>query len=401
MKYLYRIIEKQINKVSAVFPAVLLTGPRQVGKTTVLKHLCKDERKYISLDDLSLRELANDDPKLFLSRFKAPLLIDEIQYAPNLLPYIKIEIDKSKKKGMYWLTGSQQFHLMKGINESLAGRIAVLQILGFSQREKFNVAINSKMFAPEKLQEPIKTKKNIFKIIWEGSFPGAVTTPKMDYSVYFNSYLQTYIQRDIRDLTQIGNTSQFLKFIKACAARTAQILNYSELAKDVDISVNTAKLWISILEASYQIFLLPAFSSNINSRLIKSPKLYFIDTGLAAHLTNWTTPENLSVGAMNSAFFETYVVSEILKNSWYHNKSAQLYYYRDKDKKEIDLIIEKNNTLFPVEIKMSAMVKKDWIKNFYILENFKQPKGKGAIICMNDEILPINNSVNAVPWQYL
>lgn len=399
--YLNRIIEKAIINISRQYPAVLLTGPRQVGKTTLLKYLSQKERRYITLDDLNVRELAKDDPKLFIQQFPAPVLIDEIQYAPELLPYIKIEIDKHRINGNYWLTGSQQYHVMKGVTETLAGRIAIVNLFGFSQKERLKLAREKEPFLPDgkgNIAIPFAPDiKKIYNFIWRGAFPVPIINKSVDINVFYNSYLQTYLQRDVHDLTQVGNIRQFTRFIKACAARTGQLLNYSELAKDTDISVMTAKHWISILEASFIIYLLQPFSGNLTKRLIKTPKLYFVDTGLCAWLTGWTSPDTLMNGAMAGAIFETYVVSEIFKSRHNHAKPPNLFFYRDKDGNEIDLIIEKDNQLYPVEIKKSAMVKRNWIKNFNVMKKFTDDHFTGGIICLTEQIVPINENIYAYP----
>ncbi len=389
---------------SKQFGAVLLTGPRQVGKTTFLKHICPADRTYVTLDDPPTRALAQEDGGLFMKRFTPPLLIDEIQYAPNLLPYIKMQVDSSGKTGQFWLTGSQQFLMMKGISETLAGRVAILNLLGFSQREKDRSNISIKPFIPEKKKLAARLSfakkpnlKQIYKNIWLGSFPALIAGAAKNRKLYYSSYLQTYLQRDVRDLAQVGNETAFLKFIRACAARTGQLLNLADLAKDTDISIPTAKKWLSILLASFQIFLLQPYHSNITKRLVKTPKLYFLDTGLCTYLTEWNSPETLEAGAMSGAIFETWVFTEILKSYWHRGFEPLIYYYRDKDKKEIDFIIEENQKLYPIEVKKSTAVKKDWGREFSVLSKLKKTTGKGIVICMAERPLPLDNKNDAVP----
>lgn len=399
--YFHRILEHQIESISQQFPVLLLTGPRQIGKTTLFRFLCQPERTYVSLDDLSLRELARHDPVLFLKQFQTPLLIDEIQYAPQLLPYIKIHVDEHHRKGDFWLTGSQQYQVMKGITESLAGRVAIVNLLGFSQKEREGLPEHSVPFFPGEnvmsQQIPSADLQELYTRIWTGSFPVTIVERNLDKRLFYNSYLQTYLQRDIRELSQVGNLDQFTRFIKACAARTGQLLNYSDLARDVDISVTTAKNWLSLLVSSFQVLLLPPYHSNITKRLIKAPKLYFMDTGLCAFLTEWTSPETLQNGAMSGAIFETYVVTEILKSWWFHAKSPQLYYYRDKDGREIDLLIIRDNTLYPIEIKRAATIQRSWLKHFPVLDRFPMERGPGAVICLHDKVQYIDSMNRAVP----
>ncbi len=402
--YYSRSLKDVWLKASRQFGVLLLTGPRQVGKTTFLKHICSAERSYITLDDPPTRALANEDPGLFMKRFTGPLLIDEIQYAPNLLPYIKMAVDLSGKKGQFWLTGSQQFLMMKGISETLAGRVAILNLLGFSQRERERSNLDIEPFVPEKKILSARLSwakkpnlKQIYKNIWLGSFPALIAGTAKNRNLYYSSYLQTYLQRDVRDLTQVGDETSFLKFVRACAARTGQLLNLADLARDTDISIPTAKNWLSILRASFQVFLLQPYHSNITKRLVKTPKLYFLDTGLCSYLTEWTNPAALEAGAMSGAIFETFVFAEILKSYWHRGFEPAIYYYRDKDKKEIDFIIEKNEKLYPIEVKKGTIPKKDWVGQFSVLSRFKKEIGRGIVICMTEKALPIDEKNDAVP----
>lgn len=437
MLYRERTLEKFLTTASRQFPVMLVVGPRQVGKTTILKHLSKSRRAYVTLDDPNLAALAREEPVLFLQRFPPPVLIDEIQYAPQLLPYIKIAVDQEKKRGMYWLTGSQQFQLMEGVSESLAGRVGIVNLLGYSLKELQDYPTAGKPFLPtlSLLQKRLKysTQHNLqdaYRIIWNGSFPamwdhetGAgegfgegsggglengsgygdgrkelPTLGMVDRDLFFSSYVQTYLQRDVRDLANVGNEGSFLKFLRAAAARTGQLLNMSDMARDASISVPTAKRWLSVLETSGIIYLLEPYFTNATKRLIKAPKLYFLDTGLCAYLTEWSSSKTLEAGAMSGALLETFVFNEILKSYWHNGKRAPLYYYRDKDKKEIDLLIVQDDKFHPVEIKKTASPNKSDTLQFKLLEQLGKPVGEGAVICLAETLLPITRNISAVPF---
>lgn len=401
--YIKRTSEDVIKKLSKQFKVVLVTGARQVGKSTLLKH-CDKNRNYVSLDDLSERELAINEPKLFLETHKAPLIIDEIQYAPNLLSYIKLIVDKSDKKGQYWLTGSQQFHLMKNVSESLAGRVGILDLMGLSLAE-LSQTPNNKPFFPdlEYIEEKRENHNNystsdIFKIIYNGSFPALNNQDEFqDRNAFYSAYIRTYIERDIRDLSSISNEMKFLNFIRVVAARTGQVLKYSELANAVDISEPTAKTWLSVLVSSNIVYLLKPYYRNITKRMTKMPKIYFLDTGLCSYLTGWSSPEVIEKGAMNGAFFETFVVSEILKSYRHNGERPLIYWYRDTQQKEIDLLIERDGKLHPIEIKLTSNPNKSMLKHFKVLDN----QGYGGLICMRESDIPLTEDVSAIPVNYI
>lgn len=402
MSYKTRTLEQFFERATEQFPVMLVTGPRQVGKTTFLRHLADASRTYVTLDDPMVCALAKEDPALFLQRFRPPVLIDEIQYAPQLLPHIKMAVDRDRTAGQFWLTGSQQFHLMKGVSESLAGRVGVINLLGFSQRELRDDAAAAP-FVP--LPEVISQRDNsptvllpeLFQNIWLGSFPALHQAIPAERDLFYSSYVQTYLQRDVRDLANVGDEASFLRFLRACAARTGQMLRMQDLCRDSDINHATGKRWLSILENSGIVYLLEPYHSNINKRLVKTPKLYFLDTGLAAYLTEWSTAATLEAGAMSGAFLETWVVSEILKSWWHNGKRAPLYYYRDKDTKEIDVLLHQDGTLYPIEIKKSANPDKHAVRHFKVLETLKQPIGAGAVISLAPMRLPISESVERIP----
>jgi predicted AAA+ superfamily ATPase len=392
-------MEAYFSSATSQFPVLLVTGARQVGKTSLLQHISEDARGYVTLDDPLILELAKNDPVLFLQRFPPPVLIDEIQYAPELLPYIKMACDDTRKPNLFWITGSQQFHMMRGVSESLAGRVAVLRLLGFSRREILGKSASSLPFLPrmESSKSPPLSLMELYHLIWRGSFPAIALHDEIDRDLFFSSYLQTYLQRDIRDLAKVGDELAFVRFIRAAASRTGQLLNMADLARDADISFNTAKNWLSILQASGMIYLLEPYHSNLAKRLIKSPKLYFLDTGLCAYLTQWSSPETLEAGAMSGAIFETWVIGELLKSYWHNGREAPFFFYRDKDRKEIDLLIVRDGIVYPLECKKSASPGRDDVRNFSSLNKLKIPTGPGGIICLAERSLPLNDSTRSVP----
>ncbi len=400
--YFKRTLSESLQKASGTFPIVFVTGPRQVGKTTLLEHCSQDDRTYVSLDDPQIRAFAKNDPALFFQRYKAPLLIDEVQYAPELFSYIKMIADKEKKTGLFWLTGSQQFHLMKNISESLAGRVAILDLQGLSQCEKFNKPFRLPFLPANNLESVADLDlKSVYDIILKGSYPALYAQEDIDRRLFYSSYLRTYLERDVRDLLKISDEQKFVTFLRVAAARTGQLLNYADIARDVDVSQNTIKSWISILQTSGLIHLLQPYYTNITSRAIKTPKLYFLDTGLCCYLTGWNSSETLEASLMSGAIFETYVVSEIIKSYWHNGKQAQIYFYRDKEKKEIDVLIEENGILYPIEIKKSANPTIKDIKNFSILNSISKTKGQGAVICFSNNYLPLTSDVMTIPVSYL
>ncbi len=400
--YFPRTIEKAIVGTAASFPVLLITGARQVGKTTLLHHLGGPERTYVTLDDPLVLSLARQDPALFMQRFPAPVLIDEIQYAPELLPYIKMSVDEERKPGQYWLTGSQQFQLMKNVSESLAGRVGIMQLLGLSRMESSGQGRNQKPFLSDaalfqKSDCDNITLQDLYTTIWRGSFPALALDSGMDRDLFLSSYVQTYLQRDVRDLAKVGDEMAFLRFLRASAARTGQLLNLAEMARDADVAPNTAKKWLSILEASGLVYLLEPYFNNVTKRMVKSPKLYFLDTGLASYLTEWSSPATLEAGAMSGAILETWIIAELLKSWWHNGLRAPFYYYRDTDQKEIDLLIVQDGTVYPLEFKKTASPDKSAIRHFAVLEKLGMPVGMGAVICLVKQALPLSEGVWSVP----
>ena len=402
--YRHRYLEPHIKQLTKSFPVILLTGPRQVGKTTLLEYLGKKEssrRNYVTLDEFGPRTLANEDPDLFLERYKPPLTIDEIQYAPGLMQRIKILVDRSKKNGQYWLTGSQHFPLMHGISESLAGRVAIIKLLGLSQGEEYRKDDSGRPFRPDRKSSPHIKKMSgpdpVFTRIVRGTFPRFIHKDAPPIRTFHGSYLQTYIERDVRTLTKVVNLASFEKFLRLAAARSGQLLNLSELARDAQIAVSTAKEWMSILEASFQVYLLRPYFRNIGKRQIKTPKLYFLDTGLACYLTGWHSAGVASQGAMAGSLLENYVISEIIKSYWHQGQEASVWFWRTKEGHEVDLIIEEAGRLFPVEIKMSMTPDMNMAKGIKQLKKLSDNVDKGAIVCLSESEYPLNREISIVP----
>lgn len=413
--YINRSIEKELVSLSKQFPTIVITGPRQVGKTTLLNHLANDKINYVSLDNINDRTLAVNDPELFLETYKYPLIIDEFQYAPELLSYIKIKVDQARIKSvysnkevstMYYLTGSQSFLSMKNITESLAGRIGIIDLYGLSAREIDNK--EDRLFIPEietlkKEKITKKTIEEIFSMIFKGSFPELYKNPEISVDKFYDSYVRTYIERDIRDLIKITDEIKFMKFMTSVAARTGQELNLNEIAADTEITNPTANDWLSILVNTGLVVLIEPYMTNIIKRVVKRPKIYFMDTGLACYLTRYLNSETLEVSAYSGHIFETYVVSLIVKSFANNglNFKRYLYYYRDNNKKEIDLIIEYNDKLYPIEIKKSKKPDINYVKNFNVLNDTKKTIGNGIVLCMIDKIYPIDKNNFCVPIEYI
>jgi len=405
---LERTIQPIIEKVSKGFPVLLLTGMRQIGKSWIMERLAGKSRRYVSLDDIKARSLAKTDPHRFIEENPPPIIIDEVQYAPELFTYIKIHADKAKKNGLFWLTGSQKYHLMKGIQESLAGRVAILNMLGFSHREINKKPKESIPFLPSlQLVKKVPVHKalsspEVFEKIWLGSFPRIITNKNARNmrKIFFDSYIQSYVARDVKDFYNIENELDFYNFLVAAAARTGQLLNYSNLARDVHIDLRTAKLWLEILERSGIVYLLYPYSANVSKRTIKTPKIYFLDTGLASYLCSWDTPSSLRNGAQSGAMLETYVFTEILKSYWHNGDSPNIFFYRDTDQKEVDFLIERNMTLYPIEVKKTANPDTGDYKAFKTLSVFNKPVGTGVVICLYGEIISLSKDVISIPvWE--
>jgi len=402
--YVARTLEPFVTRAAQQFPVVLLTGARQVGKTTLLRHLSQGERTYVTLDDPLVLSLAKTDPALFLQRFPPPVLIDEIQYATELLPYIKMAADRAGQPGLFWLTGSQQFQLMKGVSESLAGRVAVIHLLGLSRRELLGQGLDAPPFlpTPEEIARragPASklTLRELYRLIWRGALPAIALDAAVERDLFYSSYVQTYLQRDVRDLARVGDEMAFLRFLRATAARTGQLLNLADLARDADVAPNTAKNWLSILQTAEIVYLLEPYHTNLTQRLVKTPKLYFLDTGLAAYLTEWASPETLEAGALSGPILESWIVADLLKSYWHNGRWPPFYYYRDKDQREIDLLLIQDGIAYPLEIKKTASPSREDIRHFGALERLGLPIGPGGVICMAEQSLPLTASALSIP----
>ena len=405
MEYISRHMEARILELSKSYSAILVTGPRQAGKTTMLRSLAEKEnigRKYVTLDDLTERDMAKNDPSLFLQLHRPPVLIDEVQYAPELFTYIKIHIDEHHNPGDFWLTGSQIFRLMRGVQESLAGRVALLHMSPLSQREiigapcvPFTTNLG-RLLAEQNQIQPVTTPE-LFARLWNGSMPGLISGQTPDRNIFYSSYLSTYVERDVRDLSGSVDALKFNRFVTAVAARCSQLLNYNALAEDADIDMPTAKAWVNILETLGIIFLLHPYSNNVLKRTIKTPKVYFYDTGLICYLTRWSSPEVAESGAMNGALLENFTVSEIMKSYQNAGLEPYLYFYRDRDAKEIDVVLEGDGKLYPLEIKKTAAPDKRLTRVFGVIDKSPLQLGTGAILCMADHFSAFDRDNLIVP----
>ena len=408
MEYIKRELERKFLKMSGFFKAVLVTGARLVGKTTMLKHLAEGSgRTYVTMDNSAVSALARRDPDLFFQTYKPPILIDEIQKAPELFEAIKLICDESEETGLFWLTGSAQYHMMKNVRETLAGRIGILHLYSLSQREKNRLVYEGGLdFSLPTLQARARlAEKNdvvrVFADIFEGGMPKVQGADEELRGEYFNSYVDTYLMRDVTEAGDVTDTVRFRRFLCGCAALIAEQVNYKTLAESADISVPTAKRWLGLLEGLHIVYLLPPYSNNALKRLSHTPKLYFCDTGLAAYLSLWLTPETLMQGAASGHYYENYVVMELVKADAYAETKANLTYYRDANAKEIDVFVEANETIHPLEIKKSANPDFREIKKFGVLDKALLKRGNGGIVCMCREPIPIDAENCMIPSNLL
>lgn len=405
--YIHRHAEKTVRKTAKMFGAVLVTGPRQVGKTTLLKRITEDFA-YVTLDDPIMLQSAREEAGTFFKNTPPPIFVDEIQYAPNLFPYIKMMIDSEHKMGQFYMSGSQRFLMMKDVTESLAGRLGLIELPGLSLREINGVAFDEPFIPTEKYYAERKKdiKETSYKDIWNtihrGSMPLMHAKKDIDWAIFYGSYVKTYIERDVRNLTRVGDEGKFLKFLTVLAACTGRLLNLASVARDVSISQPTAERWLSILQTSHVVYLLQPYHNNLIKRAVKTPKIYFLDTGLAAYLTKWNTPEVMRNGAMAGAFFETFVIAEIIKSYLNRGKEAPIYFYRDRDMNEIDLLIQRDRALYPIEIKKHADPDKKDISAFRVLDRIPgAERGPGGVVCMYDHLIVLKGEDKVIPVKYL
>ena len=418
--YITRALEPVVRRYSEYFKVVVVTGPRQVGKTTMLKHLSEQdaqagvERSYVTLDNTALRMAARNDPELFLQRYRPPVLIDEIQKAPELLPYIKLAADAAEENGTYWLTGSQPLHLMKEVSETLAGRVGVIEMAGLSNAEL--AGGQSRPFSPGEeyfvsrvAEAPPFGVEEAFARICAGGFPGIRALPEDLRPAAYESYLEAYIMRDIRDLAQVVDELKFRRFMTACAALTARPVVYAELARLADIDEKTAKAWLSLLASTYLVKIVPPYSNNLLKRLGKQPIMHFNDTGLAAYLAGWSDSRTLELGAMSGQMFESWVFGEIYKSHTNAGAAPKLFFFRTNDKREIDLLLEKDGVLFPVEVKKTARPVRADTRHFKALAPvscedvpatqamLRREVGVGSLVCMTSDTFPVGEGAWAFP----
>lgn len=403
--YIKRHMEETIKECLEQFPIILVTGPRQVGKTTLLQYVC-DNFQYVTLDDPIILTQAVEETNLFLKNYQPPLFIDEVQYAPSIFRYLKMYVDMNKQKGSFALTGSQAFELMKGVSETLAGRMAIVELKGLSFREIHHIEFN-KPFIPNEAyfnerKSQIKSYSDLWHWIHRGSMP-QLQDEKIDWQRYYSSYVKTYIERDVRQIINVSNELKFIKFLTSLAVRCGELLNINAVSNEVETSADTIKRWLSILQTSGIIYLLEPYSNNLLKRVVKTQKVYFYDTGLVCYLARWTSADTAMTGAQAGNIYENFIVSEILKSHLNAGKTiSNIYFYRDRDQREIDVVIDEDGKLYPIEIKMTANPTKSMGKHFSALKDIPNKEVQpGIILCQYDRKMYLTEDMIALPIEYI
>jgi predicted AAA+ superfamily ATPase len=402
-----RVLEHAIRRAMRSFPAILITGPRQSGKTTLLTERFSKTHRFVSIENPDVRARLLDDPIGFLKAHPPPVILDEIQYVPDFLHYIKTAIDENRRPGQWLLSGSRNFALMQGVSQTLSGRIAILNLLPFTLGE--SIGSGEQDYSIDEIISQIFSAKDrrfmpvpyaLDDWILRGSYPEIRDNPQVDRQIWCASYIQTYLERDVRQIVNVGDLNTFDRFLRVCASHTGQILNLSEISRDVGMSLPTIKKWISILEASYQVYLLPPHFRNFGKRIIKSPKFYFLDPAIASFLMGLHHSEPLLNGPMMGHLFETVVISEWVKAFYHRGEKPELYYWRNKTGLEIDLLVDRNNRLYPLETKASATLLPGHAK---ALNKWRDLAGKeasrGVIVANIDDQMEVSGC-RAISWRY-
>lgn len=405
--YIKRHLAHQIIMMTRFAKVILITGCRQSGKSTILQATYPDV-PYITMDNIQQYNALVQDPVGFFSNNASPLILDEIQRVGNVFVNLKFVVDQSSQPGQYFLTGSQKFTLMKNVADSLAGRISIMELWGLSNRELAEDDCLLPFLPVKQYLQQRRTKikfngQSLWERIHRGAFPRLWTKPEYPREQFYSDYINTYLSRDVRELSQVGNLQTFQRFMTVLAARCGMLLNLADLSRTVEIDIKTAKSWLAILQASNIVYCLEPFSLNVAKRVVKTPKIYFTDTGLVCYLCRWQTPEQAENGAQAGALFETFVINEIMKSYKNGGKEPGMYFFRDAKAREVDLLFYQDNTLFPVEIKKTASPNLKDVKNFEVLKDYfpTVKVGEGGIICTNPELIWMGRDIWSIPVEYV